>query len=140
MIRKFEIDELETVMKIWLATNIEAHNFIDERYWQRNYDSVKEMLPNATIFIYEDNNAIQGFIGLIGNYIAGIFINSNSQSKGIGKALLDYVKENHSKLSLQVYRKNVRAVKFYIRENFIVLKEQIDESTGEIELVMDWTK
>lgn len=140
MIRKFEINELGTVMKIWLDINIKAHDFIHASYWQRNYDLVKEMLPNATILVYEDNNQIQGFIGLMGNYIAGIFINSNSQSKGIGKALLNYVKENSSELLLQVYKKNVRAVNFYLREDFWVLKEQIDENIDEVELVMKWTK
>jgi putative acetyltransferase len=103
-------------------------------------EMVKEMLPNSTIFIFEDNNIIQGFIGLVENYIAGIFINVNSQSKGIGKELIDYVKENHSELSLHVYEMNIRAVKFYRREDFVVSDKQIDENTGEIELVMNWTK
>ena len=140
MIRKFQINELETVMEIWLDTNIKAHDFINSSYWQKNYDLVKEMLPDATIFVYEDNNQIQGFIGLMDNYIAGIFINSNSQSKGIGKALLNYVKESKSELLLQVYKKNVRAANFYLREDFIVSKEQIDENTDEIELVMNWIR
>lgn len=140
MIRKFEINELETVMEIWLNTNIKAHDFIHTSYWQGNYDLVKEMLPDATIFVYEDNKQIQGFIGLMDNYIAGIFINSNSQSKGIGRALLNYVKENRSQLLLQVYKKNVRAVNFYLRQDFVVSKEQIDENTDEIELVMNWRR
>jgi putative acetyltransferase len=140
MIRTLKMDELETVMKIWLETNIKTHDFISESYWQGNYGLVKEMLPDAAIFVYEDNNVIQGFIGLMDSYIAGIFINSNCQSKGIGKALLDYVKENHSELSLQVYRRNIRAVQFYIREDFFVFEEGIDESTGEVELMMRWTK
>lgn len=140
MIRKFKIDDLDKVMKIWLETNIKAHDFIDKSYWQGNYEMVKEMLPNSRIFVYEDNNIIQGFVGLTESYIAGIFINENSQSKGIGKALLNYVKENHSELSLQVYKKNIRAVEFYLREDFVVSKEQIDENTGEVELVLNWTK
>lgn len=138
MIRKFEINDLGMVMKIWLDTNIKAHDFIHASYWQKNYELVKEMLPNATIFVYEDNKEIQGFIGLMGNYIAGIFIDSNSQSRGIGKALLNYVKENNSQLMLQVYKNNVRAVDFYLRENFIVLKDQIDKNTDQVELVMNW--
>ncbi len=77
---------------------------------------------------------------MLESYIAGIFINAHCQSKGVGKALLDYVKENHSELSLQVYKKNVRAVKFYLREDFAVSKEQIDENTTEVEIVMNWTK
>ncbi|MEG6520451.1 N-acetyltransferase [Desulfotomaculum sp. 1211_IL3151] len=140
MIRRFKIDELDIVMKIWLESNIKAHDFISKSYWQGNYEMVKEMLPNATIFIYEDNSIIQGFVGLMEGYIAGIFINTSSRSQGIGKALLDYVKANHSELSLQVYKKNVRAIKFYLREGFSISKEQIDESTGEVELIMNWTR
>lgn len=140
MIRKFKIDELETLMKIWLETNIKAHDFINESYWQGNYEMVQGMLPDSTIFVYEDNHIVQGFVGLLGNYIAGIFVTANCQSKGIGKALLDYVKEECSELSLQVYKKNIRALQFYLREDFIVSKEQIDENTGEVELTMNWQK
>lgn len=140
MVRKLKMDDLEAVMTIWLETNITAHDFIEKNYWKKNYDPVKGMLPNATVFVFEDNHTIQGFIGLIENDIAGIFIRSHSQSKGIGKALLDCVKENCSELSLQVYKKNTRAIQFYERENFIVLKEQTDENTDETEFVMKWTK
>ena len=140
MIRNFEITELKSIMRIWLETNIKAHDFIDESYWQDKYDLVQAMLPNATIFVYEEKKQIQGFIGLMGNYIAGIFVEESNQSKGIGKELLNYVKKSNSKLLLQVYKKNVRAVKFYEREDFVILKEQIDVNTGEIEFVMKWTK
>ncbi|NLX71113.1 MAG: N-acetyltransferase [Clostridiales bacterium] len=140
MIRNWEITELKSIMRIWLETNIKAHDFIDESYWRDNYDLVQAMLPNAKIFVYEENKQIQGFIGLMGNYIAGIFVEENNQSKGIGRALLNYVKESNSELLLQVYKKNARAVKFYQREDFVILKEQIDVNTGEIEFVMKWTK
>ena len=140
MIRKFNINELEIVMEIWLNTNIEAHDFVNTSYWQRNYDMVRNMFPDASIFVYEDNDQIQGYIGLMDNYIAGMFINSSSQSKGIGNGLLNYAMAINSELLLKVYKKNVRAVKFYLRENFKVLKEQIDENTDEVELVMKWIR
>lgn len=140
MIRGFKIDELDTIMKIWLKTNIEAHSFISERYWKENSDAVKAMLPDANIFVYEENNIILGFVGLMDNYIAGIFVNRNHQSRGIGKALLNYIKENNSELTLHVYKKNHRGINFYLREYFIISKEQVDENTGEPELVMNWKK
>ncbi len=43
MIRKFKNEELDTVMSIWLETNMKAHDFINKSYWQGNYDMVKEM-------------------------------------------------------------------------------------------------
>lgn len=140
MIRDFQNHDIDTVMKIWLETNTTAHDFIGNGYWQSNFDAVKKMLPNATIFVYEHNGIIRGFIGLMDGYIAGIFICTELQSKGIGKQLLNYVKSKCNELSLQVYKKNTRAVQFYLREGFTISKEQMDENTDEIEFVMNWSK
>ena len=94
-------------------------------------------MPEATLYVYEVNT-IKGFIGLSGNYIAGIFVETDSQSKGIGKGLLDYVRERNKELILHVYKKNKRAVNFYLREGFVIDSEQMDKNTNEIELVMKW--
>ena len=96
------------------------------------------MLPQSTIYVYECDSQIQGFIGLIDDYIAGIFISKDNQSRGIGKKLLNYTKEKCDKLTLQVYQKNARAVQFYLREGFGISEEQIDEETGEVEYFMEW--
>ncbi|SMP45548.1 GNAT family N-acetyltransferase [Anoxynatronum buryatiense] len=138
-IRAFQKKDLNTVMELWLDTNTAAHDFIGEDYWRANYDTVKQMIPDAAVYVYEDQS-VKGFVGLIGNYLAGIFIEKSEQSKGIGKLLLDYIKMNNEDLLLQVYKKNSRAVQFYQREGFVVDKEQIEENTNEIELVMKWRK
>nr|WP_320024140.1 N-acetyltransferase [uncultured Acetobacterium sp.] len=138
MIREFKTDDLDAIMEIWLRTNVEAHDFIADSYWLKNYDSVKSMLPDAEIFVYEDNGTIQGFVGLMENYIAGIFVSQDCQSHGIGKALLDHIKNQYAELFLQVYEKNARAVRFYQRESFVASKAQVDENTREAELIMNW--
>lgn len=43
MIRKFQRQDLEAAVKIWLAANKEAHDFIDPCYWEGYKDAVKEM-------------------------------------------------------------------------------------------------
>ena len=115
MIRKFRTDDLEQVMGLWLATNISAHDFISAKYWHANYALVKEMLPQANIWVYEKNNEIWGFIGLQDTYIAGIFVADKAQGKGIGSELLAKAKQQKSQLSLAVYAKNERALNFYQR-------------------------
>ncbi len=50
------------------------------------------MLLQATVYVYEDNQKIQGFIGLNGEYIEGIFVSEAMQSQSIGKILLNYVR------------------------------------------------
>lgn len=140
MIRKFKDSDINEVLNIWLDTNIKAHHFVSVQYWQDNFAAVKDMLPKAEIYVYvnEKSKKIQGFIGLNGKYIAGIFVCEEAQSNGIGKQLLDFVKGIKTELSLRVYKKNVRAVRFYQRENFTVYSEGTDESTGEKEYVMIW--
>lgn len=138
MIREFEIDDLSDIMKIWLESNTKAHDFIDESYWKENYELVKSMMPNATIFVYEENKKIRGFAGLMDDYIAGIFVDNNKQSKGIGKELLEYIKGRYNNLSLKVYKDNERAVKFYLRESFVIQEEKIDENTRKVEYLMNW--
>lgn len=140
MIRKFADADADSLVELWFETNVKAHNFIDEPYWLSNRELVRDSLCEATIYVYEDEKEIRGFIGLMDNYVAGIFVDFRHQSAGIGKALLDCVKKDCVALQLKVFTKNRRAMKFYEREGFVVLKEQIDESTGEAETVMNWKR
>lgn len=138
MIRRFKIEDLDRIMEIWLKANIDAHFFIDKKYWEDNCEIVKEMLPSAEIYLYEENKNILGFVGLMENYIAGIFVDKNFRSQGMGKELLDYCKSLKKELALSVYEKNIKAYSFYSREGFQVVEKKIDENTNEIELYMRW--
>ena len=138
LIRAFTHRDIDRIMELWLVTNIVAHSFIESDYWREHYEQVKAMMPQATLYVYEQNAVIQGFIGLIENDIAGIFVDESFQSRGIGKKLLDYAKERTVSLALHVYQENERAVQFYLREGFFISSAQNDEQTGRRELVLQW--
>ena len=140
MIREFQRDDINKVADIWLDTNIKAHNFIPAEYWKGNFKSVKEALSQAEIYVYEYDTEIQGFIGLNDEYMEGIFVRDEMQSQGIGKLLLNFVKEKKTKLYLNVYQKNTRAIHFYQREGFEIQREGLDEVTGEKDYVMVWQR
>ena len=138
MIREFQRDDINKVADIWLNTNIKTHSFIPAQYWKGNFEFVKERLLQAEVYVYEDDQEIQGFIGMNGEYIEGVFVSDEYQSQGIGARLLNYIKNNRDKLSLSVYQKNSRAISFYQREGFEIQCETLDEATGEKEYVMIW--
>lgn len=138
MIRHLNETDLTEILSVWLNTNLQAHSFIPAEYWKENYDIVKQMLPQAEVYVYEQNGHIAGFIGLMEQEIVGLFVQDTLQSKGIGKQLLDYVKKRKSCLTLHAYRKNQRAVQFYLREQFYIQSQETDSSTGEREYVMKW--
>lgn len=138
MIRKLQQADMEQVMEIWLWGNLDAHPFIPGEYWRSNLRMVQEQLPQAEVYVYAAGEWVQGFVGVVEGYIAGIFVDGKCRSTGIGRQLLNHVKERYPTLTLGVYQKNCRAVAFYIREGFAVASQQIDEATGETEYTMAW--
>ena len=140
MIRKLQKTDIDTVSQIWLDANRDTHDFIPAEYWENNFLPVKKMLLQAEVYVYMDEckNEIEGFVGLDQEYIAGIFVRKEARSGGIGKALLDFVKEKKQELTLNVYRKNERAVRFYEREGFQIIDRTVDKSTDEKEYLMKW--
>ena len=140
MIRKLLNGDIDRVADIWLKTNLKAHYFISKQYWKSNYELVKGMMSQSEVYVFEADKMIQGFVGLNDKYIEGIFVSDEMQSCGIGKLLLDYVKDKKVSLRLNVYQKNARAISFYQREGFIIQCEGLDEATGEKEYTMLWKR
>lgn len=141
MIRRMQKTDIDAISGIWLDANREAHDFIPAEYWESNFLTVKKMLLQAEVYVYIDEckNEIEGFVGLEETYIAGIFVRKEARSKGSGKALLDFVKEKKQELTLNVYQKNERAVRFYEREGFQIIERVTDKSTDEKEYLMRWS-
>ena len=138
MIRELQRDDINRVADIWLDTNLKAHNFIPAQYWKSNFNSVKEALSQAEVYVYAYDTEIQGFIGINDEYVEGIFVSGEMQSQGIGKILLNYAKDKRNKLLLNVYQKNARAISFYQREGFVIQYSDLDVATEEKDYVMTW--
>lgn len=131
-------EDIEDVMQLWLHTNLKAHAFIPPHYWYENFNEVKSALPEAEIYVADPNKKVIGFISLIDNYIAGIFVSEHMQLHGIGKQLLSIAKKRRPVLQLHVYKKNLKAIGFYQKQDFKIIKSEIDTHTGEEELFMEW--
>ena len=142
MIRKFKEEDTTKVMAIWTKGNFEAHSFIDKDYWLLNYNKVKnEYIKKSETYVYTENNDIKGFISILNNeYIGALFIKNEYRRSGIGRKLINFVKDKYDKLTLNVYEKNINAILFYTKLGFINQKIQIDDKTNEKEYVMEWRK
>ena len=82
MIREFQMSDTEHVMKLWLSGNISAHSFVPEEYWHSHFDEVQEALLQAKVLVCDIDGNIKGFIGLMNEYIAGIFVDKSCRSTG----------------------------------------------------------
>ncbi|MDT2639465.1 GNAT family N-acetyltransferase [Enterococcus dongliensis] len=138
LIEHLDSSDLETISQIWLMSNLDTHDFIEKEYWLNNYSFVKKAFSSATIYVYYSDNKIVGFLGIINEYIAGIFILQDYRSLGIGTQLLKTIQSTHTKLTLDVYQKNTLALKFYQKNGFHIQQEKLDIQTEEIEYFLEW--
>ena len=53
MIRELRKVDINKVAEIWSDTNIKTHYFISAQYWKSNFELVKELLLQATVYVYE---------------------------------------------------------------------------------------
>lgn len=136
IIRKFNEFDLKRVMRIWYDGNLEAHDFIDREYWDRNFGFVKRSLPDAEVYVYEIDGYIVGFVGIDEGYIAGLFVEKDYRGLGIGTKLVDYVKELYDFFTLHVFENNYGAVTFYENRGLIKKEESVNEDLGEVEYLM----
>ncbi len=139
-IRVATVEDFEVLTSIWLEASIEAHYFIPSEYWSSKVEEMKNIyLPASENWILEnENQEILGFVSMLENHIAALFVSPKHQSNGHGKQLLDFIKSKYNSLTLNVYAKNLQAFQFYSKHHFQISEETLDEETGEKDLLMAW--
>ncbi|MCO6183662.1 GNAT family N-acetyltransferase [Leuconostoc fallax] len=141
LLRNVKGSDLDKILNLWLEGNIDGHDFIPQTYWQSKIAVVAKLLPQSNIYAYYDNSEnIVGFLGEVDGYIAGLFVDKKFQRLGIGRQLVDYIKQVNNELTLSVYENNARALHFYEKNGFVVNTKQIDTETGELEFSMYWSQ
>ena len=140
IIRKFNDFDLKRVMRIWYEGNLEAHDFVDKNYWEKNFGFVKRSLPESEVYVYEIDGYVVGFVGIDEGYIAGLFVDKEYRGVGIGTKLIEYVKELYDFFTLHVFENNYGAVTFYENRGLIKKEESVHEDLGEVEYLMYYSR
>lgn len=139
MIRDYRKTDLEEMVRIWYEASVTAHSFVPASYWASHKNAMKEKYLLLTEnFIFEEEGQLAGFISLAEERVCALFIAPEMQGRGIGKALLKHAKILKGELSLKVYRKNERALRFYEKCGFVATGEELDEHTGCVQVLMRW--
>ena len=132
MIRKYKTSDLESVYNLWLKTSTIAHPFLENDFVEKvKKDMCEIYIPKAKTWVYEENDELVGFISMLGNEVAGIFVNPNQQTKGIGTQLVDFVGQLHNELEVEVFEKNKIGRPFYEKYGFIFIKKYFDKASNQ---------
>lgn len=106
MIRKYNANDTDSVLEIWLNVSVKAHDFISADFWESQVENMRNIyIPASETYVYEVDSKVVGFYALYENSLAAIFVSPELQGKGIGKQLLSHAKAQRVVLSLSVYKK-----------------------------------
>lgn len=131
MIRKYKEKDLDTVLDIWYKSSTLAHPFLENAFVEQVKKDMRNLyIPNSQTWVYEDDNIVVGFISMAENEIGGLFVLPNHHSKGIGTQLVNFVKEFHDELEVEVFEKNPIGRAFYNKYGFQLIKQFIHKETG----------
>lgn len=139
-IRGYRNEDLKKIEEIWLKGNKEAHAFVSEEFFLGHLPMLRELMPKVTVLVSEEEDTVTGFLGMEDGFILGLFVDPMKQGQGIGRKLLQEAKRKTDTLTLKAFVKNERAVAFYEREGFTQASIEIDEATGEEEVIFVWKK
>jgi len=118
-IRRYRPSDNTPLSTIWYEASVQAHAFLgEERLSQQRALVQTTYLPQAETWVACVDETPVGFIGLIDDYIGGLFVSTAYQGKGIGAALLAHAFGLKGNLSLTVYAENQAAHRFYHHHGF----------------------
>jgi len=140
-IRKNKKTEVNKLVDIWYEGSLLAHDFIDKDYWKSKRKEMEEKyIPMSETYVVSNGEEVVGFLSMVDNYLAALFIDVKHQGKGYGKALLSFIKRQREDIQLKVYKKNDHAVHFYLENGFEIKETLLDEQALEEEFLMEWKK
>jgi len=139
-IKKLKRSQRYEVLDLWLRCTMLDNPFIEENFWQKHYDEVRDnYLINSDTYVYLIDGVVAGFMCITDeNYIRGLFVDPKFRSNGIGAELVRYAKEIYSMLDVKIYMKSRSMVSFATHMGFVIDGASMHAETGEIQYNMIW--
>lgn len=135
-----EADE-DASIALWLATWKLAYPSIDfdkrVDWWRERWRT--ELVPVAQIVVAEQDSALIGFVTIDGTgYLDQLVVGPTHWGSDVARRLMDEAKQlSPEGVKLKVNADNARAIRFYVRNGFKKMDEEVNSSGRAVD-VMEW--
>ncbi len=126
---KCNADHYPALCDIWERSVRASHSFLSEAdITQIKEALIPEYFPTVDLFGVRENGVLAGFIGVAGDRIEMLFIDSNFMGRGYGSLLIEHALESGCRY-VDVNEQNQAALKFYLSKGFIVTgRDEMDDA------------
>ena len=114
---------------IWERSVRATHDFLNHNIiLEIKAALIPDYFPNVELYAISDNDFLVGFIGLHGEMIEMLFIDSDSRGCGHGTTLIEFAKQNGA-TRVDVNEQNPSALAFYQANGFrIIGRDETDDA------------
>lgn len=130
MIRKIEQSDYPRLAEIWESAVLHTHDFLKKEDFLYYKEHVPSYFPHVTLWGFEQEGCLVGFIGIAEDNIEMLFVDNNHRRKGIGKQLSLYVINELHVTKVDVNEQNAQAVGFYTHLGFRVAGKSKTDNEG----------
>ena len=82
---------------------------------------------------------VVGFSTRDGDVVTALYVSEQFRGRGIGSKLLQLTKGQRRKVALWTFKSNARALDFYRRKGFVVIKETAGENKEKLpDVLLEW--
>ena len=141
-LRPYRAEDEDAAISLWQRTWQQAYPSIDfaarVAWWRERWRY--ELVPNATIIVAEQMNALVGFVTIDATgYLDQLVVAPDQWGSKLANALVDETKRlSPDRVTLLVNQDNARAIRFYERNGFVHAGEDVNPTSGRPVLKMEW--
>lgn len=118
------------LVALWERSVRATHDFLTDDVIKEIREAlVPDYFPNVELYAVDENGSYIGFVGISGNKIEMLFIDSDRLGKGYGSMLVDFA-SRHGATMVDVNEQNPSALKFYLAKGFRVIRREDTDEAG----------
>lgn len=137
MIRPYKPEDTDALVEVWRAATALAHPFLPADFVEQEAHNLCALyFPNAESHTCEVDGAPVGFIAMVGSEIGGLFLDPALHGRGLGRAMVDHVRDREGPLIVEVFERNAVGRPFYEGYGFVEASRYRHEGSGEMTIRM----
>ena len=141
-LRPYHSEDEDAAIALWLKSWQQAYPAIDFAarvpWWRERWRN--ELTPNAAIIVAEQAGELAGFVTIDArNYLDQLVVAPDRWGSALATLLVDEAKRlSPDRITLLVNTDNIRAIRFYERNGFVLAGEDVNPTSGRPVLRMEW--
>ncbi|MGB8398650.1 N-acetyltransferase family protein [Bradyrhizobium sp.] len=141
-LRRYHADDEDAAIALWQQTWQQAYPGIDfaarAGWWRARWRN--ELVPEAAIIVAEQTEVLIGFVTIDPKgYLDQLVVSPAHWGSKLADALIDEAKRLSPEcINLLVNKDNARAIRFYARNGFLPVGEDVNPTSGRPVLRMEW--